>query len=59
MIDTVALAVAPDIGRHNGFVTLVDLVAYGLANEMRTDRVALQFVRVEQVALAAKQEATA
>src|SRR4029453_10172372 len=53
LIDGIGLAVPPDVGGQNGFVSFVYLVANGLADEVGADGVALQLVRIEQVALAA------
>ena len=44
------IAVAPDVGRQDRLVALVDPVAHGLADEVVADRPALQPVALEQLA---------
>jgi hypothetical protein len=52
--DALGLAVAPDVGREDRAVPLVDRVADGLADEMRPDREALEPVPPEQLAPAVR-----
>ena len=50
--DALGVAVAPDLGRQDGAVALVDRVADGLADEVVADRPAAQAVALEQLAAA-------
>ena len=51
-VDTGRIAVAPDIGRQDGLVPLVDHVQHGLADEVIADRPDLKSVAFEHFALA-------
>src|SRR5262245_19661599 len=47
LLHALGLAVAPDLGREDGLVALVDAVAHGLADEVRRDREAPEAVVLE------------
>ena len=50
-IDAGRIAVAPHMRRQDRLVPLVDPIAHRLAHQVRADRVALQIVAIQQVAL--------
>ena len=51
-IHTGRVAIAPHMRRQNRFVPRIDPIAHCLTNQVRANRMALQVVTIEQVALA-------
>jgi hypothetical protein len=50
LVDACRIPIAPNGGGQNGFVTRIDRVADGLADQVGADRMALQAETVEQIA---------